>query len=811
MSYLLPWILLVLPLAAGTFTPELRQVQPRGGQRGTEVVIRLHGERLHQPRELLFQQPGIEVLSLETRVRTEEKDGKKREIRDGKMAIAKIRIAPDAALGEHPIRLRTNGGVSYLRSFWVGQFPSVAEVEPNNELEAAQTIPQNVTVQGVASLEDEDFFAVTLKKGQPLSVEVEAMRLGRVFFDARIAIHDPSGSELAACDDASLLRTDAFATIVAPEDGIYRISVREAAYEGSDASQYRLHVGSFPRPSAVFPTGARPGETVAFRFSGDPAGEIAREITIPPDASGRHPVFAERDGWLSPSPNWIEVAPIPHLTEAEPNHGPGVATVLPEAPCAVHGVLAGEKDADWFRFPARKNRNYDIRVLARHLRSPLDSAISLRSPDGKGLEYNDDQDGPDSLLRWKCPEDGEYQLLIRDKLFRSGEDYTYRLEIRPRAAAISASLPVAERNNSQARKMICIPRGNLYATPVNISRRNLGCDVGFEALSLPQGVTIEVPPVPRPLNSFPLLFRAAADAPLAGGYHRFRIRATGEKTPSVEGPLFEEVHHIEVNNQGPYHSWRTEDIAVAVIEEAPIRVHLEAPVTAIVPRGTVKLKTRIERHGYDGKVTLRLLWKPPGIGAPESVPLEAKKTEATYEINADPEAPPGEWRIAVLAEASTPRGPVIVSSGFVTLEVAEPWLTASIDLGATEQGVDVPVVCQLEHSREFSGRARAELVGLPHGARAEALEFTGETSQLTFPVSIAKDAVVGKHSGLFLRIHVPEGGGTVLHQCAQGGTLRIDKPRPTVSASKPKPSKPPGGKPLSRLEQLRRQAENPAP
>ncbi len=807
MKRALIWLVLAAPLAAASFTPDVRHVQPRGGQRGTEMMIRLYGERLHQPRELLLQRPGIEVLSLEERVRTEEKDGAKKEVRDGKVAIARIRISPDAPLGEHPVRLRTDGGVSYLRSFWVGAFPTVAEAEPNNDFETAQRIARNVTIEGVAALEDEDVFAVPLRKGEPLSVEVEAMRLGRVFFDARVAILDPEGREIAACDDATLLRTDAFASIVAPDDGLYRISLREAAYEGSDASQYRLHVGTFPRPSAVFPPGARPGETVAFRFIGDLAGEIVREISIPSDASGLHPVFAERDGLPSPSPNWIEVSPIPHLTEVEPNNGPGATTALPAPPCAVHGLLSADQDIDWFRFPARKDHNYDIRILARHLRSPLDSVIVLRGPDGKVLESNDDQDGPDSLIRWKCPEDGDYQLHLRDKLGRSGPDFIYRLEILPRAPAISASLPVAERNNSQARKMICIPRGNLYATPVNISRGNLGCEVTFEALSLPAGVTMEVPPVPRSLNNFPLLFRAAADAPIAGGYHRFRIRATGEKVPEVDGPLREEIHHVEINNEGAYHSWSSDDIAVAVIEEAPIRVQLESPTTPIVPGGTIKLKTRVGRSGHDGKVTLRLLWRPPGIGAPETVPLEAKATEASYEINATPDAPPGEWRLAVLAEADTPAGPVIVSSEFVTLRVVEPWLSATIDLGATEQGRDVPVVCQLEHAREFSGEARAELVGLPHGASTEARSFTRDTTQLTFPVTVAKNAVVGKHSGLFLRIDIPEAGGHVLHQCAQGGTLRIDKPRPAASGTETATPKPPADKPLSRLEQLRRQAE----
>ncbi len=795
-------VLLIPAVALGSFTPELNLINPRGGQLGTEVRVRLHGKRLDAPEELLFQRSGIECLGFEWG--DAEKDPP---------LFARLRIAPDAPLGEHPLRLRTRGGISYLRNFWVGPFPTTTEKEPNDDFGKPQHLESGVTVQGVTKTEDEDFYSVSLTKGQRLSVEIEAMRLGRTFFDAYVAILDPKGVELASCDDAALLYTDAYVSIVAPDDGDYRILVREAAYEGNDSSQYRLHVGDFPRPSAIFPPGAKPGETLTFRFIGDPSGELEREITLPPDADGRWPVFAERDGVRSPSPNWIQVSPLPHVAEAEPNGGAKQASPAPPAPCALHGVLAEEKDHDWFRFTAKKDRNYDLVVQARHLRSPLDALISLRDGAGKHLESNDDQGGPDSLLRWKCPADGEYLLQIRDKLGRSGDGFTYRVEIRERRAEISATLPVAERNNSQARKMICVPRGNLYATPVNINRANHRTPVSFEAVSLPQGVTMEVPPVSQSLNNFPLLFRAAADAPVAGGYHRFRIRPTGDKAPGIDGPLNEEIHLIEINNRGPYHTCRGEQIAVAVIEEAPYRIHLDPPPTSIVPRGTVKLKVRAERSaGFEGKINLRLLWRPPGIGAPETVPLEAKSGEVLYEINANPDAPSGEWKLAVLGEADTPKGPVIVSSGFITLRVVEPWINASIDLGATEQGRDVPVVCQLEHARDFPGEARAELVGLPHGATTEARTFTKDSPSLTFPVKVADDAAVGKHAGLFLRLHIPEGNGTVLHQCAQGGTLRIDKPRPKVVEKKPdekkeeKPAKA-AEKPLSRLEQLRQAAQ----
>ena len=59
---------------------------------------------------------------------------------------------------EHPVRLRTDGGVSYLRSFWVGPYPTVFEAK--DDTGSPQRIEAGVTVQGVIDTEDEDAFVV---------------------------------------------------------------------------------------------------------------------------------------------------------------------------------------------------------------------------------------------------------------------------------------------------------------------------------------------------------------------------------------------------------------------------------------------------------------------------------------------------------------------------------------------------------------------------------------------------------------------------------------------------------------------------
>lgn len=108
---LLAWFMSATAFAS--FTPKLDLILPRGGQPGDELTLQLLGERLEDPQELMFHREGIEFIRFEPK--------------DGKRLLATVRIAADAPLGEHPVRLRTAGGISYLRSIWVGQFPTTLE------------------------------------------------------------------------------------------------------------------------------------------------------------------------------------------------------------------------------------------------------------------------------------------------------------------------------------------------------------------------------------------------------------------------------------------------------------------------------------------------------------------------------------------------------------------------------------------------------------------------------------------------------------------------------------------------------------
>ena len=227
-----------LPLQAAD--PSLGGISPRGVQRGVENVMTFNGGRLQDAKEIFFYGGGFEVVKLEASAGNVK---------------ATVKVLPTCRLGQHVAQVRTASGVSGYKTFYVGPFATTAEKEPNSDFATPQPIPLNITVTGVVQNEDVDYYVVEAKKGQRISAEVEGMRLGTALFDPYVAILDSKRFEMSSADDSPLIWQDALASAIAPEDGKYIIEVRESAYAGSGSCRYRLHVGTFPRPTAVYPMG----------------------------------------------------------------------------------------------------------------------------------------------------------------------------------------------------------------------------------------------------------------------------------------------------------------------------------------------------------------------------------------------------------------------------------------------------------------------------------------------------------------------------------------------------------------------------
>jgi hypothetical protein len=106
-------------------------------------------------------------------------------------------------------------------------------------------------------------------------------------------------------------------------------------------------------------------------------------------------------------------------------------------PAVLNGqILPGA--ADRFRFAARQHQQLVVAVSARELIPYLpdavpgwfQAAVTLYDAKGKELAYNDDyRFHPDPVLHYEVPKDGDYEIEIKDAIYRGREDFVYRVTL----------------------------------------------------------------------------------------------------------------------------------------------------------------------------------------------------------------------------------------------------------------------------------------------------------------------------------------------------------------------------------------------
>jgi hypothetical protein len=740
---------------------------------------------------LLFYEPGISVKSLEAL--------------PDKRIKTRLALSADCPLGPHALRLQTATGISNLATFSVGALTEVNEAKPNNDFTKPQRINLNTTVNGLILNEQVHYYAVEARKGQRLSVEIEGLRLGESFFDPSVAIMDTNRFVLAAADDTPLLRQDCACSVIVPRDGFYVIQVRESAFGGSDRCHYRLHVGTFPRPLAVYPAGGKYGQTVDVTYLGVPDGPIARKLALP---SGPQPGFAtwlQDEQGIAPSPNPFRLSALENVLEKEPNNDPQHATPF-TAPAALNGIIDRPGDLDCWVFSAKKGQTFDVRVFARQLRTPLDSTLSISRIRGQFIAYNDDSNGPDSYIRFTAPEDDQYVITITDQMGRGGPEFVYRVEITPVEPHLTVGLP---ERSTFVDVAPAIPKGNRIALMVSGQREDFGGDLTLEMQHLPEKVAAQLMPIAGDQNMAPVLLSAPADAKLQAALAELRGQHK-EGGRTIEGELLQRTVLVRGDNNREIWNYFGNRMAVAVTDPVPFHIDIVPPKAPLVQNGNMELKVTATRDtGFKGAIVLRMLYNPPGVSSPDSVTVPEGKTQGVVPLTADGGATIRKWKIAVLGESTTGDGPLVVSSQLCDLEVAEPRLRFQFQPAAVDQGQKTKLVVKIEKTRKLESPASIELLGLPNEVTSEPRQIDDTAAEVVFPISTTSKSPAGLHKTIFCRAVVKSQGEPITHVVG-GGELRIQPPLPpkTVVAANPDHKPAPqaqsaAAKPVSRLEQLR--------
>ena len=757
---------IVPAITAFAGSPTVGQIIPAAAQRGTEAEVLLTGGNLGDARTLLFDEPGIECVSVS-------------EVTGGKFK-AKLKVAVDARLGEYGFRAITNSGIAEVRLFYVTPYPVVKEADEDKvDPYKVQPAKLGTTIYGTAPGEDQEHFEFDAKKGQRISAEVVAVRITtQSLLDAHLKITDAAGKELVEMDDGAFTRQDPALSIIAPEDGKYRVILRDSTNNGTGACNYLLHFGSHPRPTVVYPLGGMAGETVKFTMLGDAGGPFEQTVKLPANPQDRFEVFAQKDGITAPQANYIRVSPFPNVMEVEPNNTFETATPVKLAPpVALNGIIQEKGDVDFFKFPAQKGMVYEINVRARVLRSPLDAVLEIYNDKGARLALNDDAGGPDSYLKWTAPADGDFFLQVHDQLLRGGPLFTYRAEITKVEPALFTYLPEMVQNSSQQRRAVPVPKGNRYATLVQVKRADVVGDAVLEAKDMPPGVTAAFDKVDKSVDRIAMVFEAKPDA--APAQKHFTIFAKLTEPPKDMTVAARVTHRVEVaenGNQKAYYGVDENALPIAVTDEVPVTINYVQAKVPILQSGSMALKVTVERRNdFKGPIDIQVLYAPPGVGSPGTVNIPADKNEGSITISANGNAPLAKWKTCIVGTADFGKGPTWISTQLFDLEVAAPFIVGTIVRTYIDQGGEGSMTVKLDQKNAFEGKAKIALIGLPQGVTSEEREITKDDTEVKFPLKATAIAQTGQAKTIFASFTLVRGDDTMTNTIASGGILRVDK------------------------------------
>lgn len=537
-----------------------------------------------------------------------------------KATTARLKVTVDAgaAVGPREFRVVTSEGVSTVGQLLV--------VDQPVQLEAAGAHPTadkahpikvgSVTCGQIAAREEVDAYKLELKAGQDVTFAVTSFRF---FFkrhsqvppiDPVLTLFDSTGREMAGADDVAL--ADPILRFTCPKDGAYTLLVRDVDYGGVANAPYVLEVREGPWARVAWPSAVPVAATSA-------AGAIGWGLPAGPvPCSGLAAVPAPR----------VSLARLQVAGPAGTRFTNPVAVwrtalgIVPEQAAAIKpgvcltGRLEKKGETDSFKMELAKGQAIIARVHSRKLGTPLDSHLSIMSPAGKQVAFNDDAStsSKDSTLTYTATADGVHEIRLRDLLGRGGEDFAYALEVE----AVEPGFTVTCDDD----KVGVLPGG---AAPWFVRVARTGGFTGavtVRAENLPPGMSADPCVLPPGQNDGLILLRAKAGAAPAASAVRLVATAEGAKPGMVAvQPL------TDLTMPGGGRSTWPVDLQVAAITpEGDIEsVTVEPAAVKLKPGQSQALTVTVKRASrYTGRVSLDM--KLQHLGQQFGNPLPAGVT-----------------------------------------------------------------------------------------------------------------------------------------------------------------------------------------
>ena len=397
-------------------SPRIRTLSPPGVSIGGRETWTIEGENL----------AGIDRIEIEG-------DGVSAVIREKNpgLILAEVRAKPGSAPGFRAVRAEGADGFANLRVVRIDSLSQTEEREPNDTPDQATPLPEGSAGVGKLGPLDLDHFRVTGKKGQRVTIEVEARRLG-LDVSPVVTVMSTHGKAWFQERETPGVEGDCRFLFDVPADGPYLIQVRDTLYGGSKWGFYRLRVTAEPFATGLFPLGGPPGRPIKLTASGgNLSAPLSQTVNVPdrPREIAEIPPFRTEQATVI-APGRIEIGDGPEVNES----AKGITPL--SIGLTVNGRIDRPGEIDRFRIAVKAGRVLRFKIVAAALGSWLDSVVTIRDSRGKRLAENDDLPGatrragiepdPDSRLEFKAESDADLTVEVADRFGRGGPEYGYR-------------------------------------------------------------------------------------------------------------------------------------------------------------------------------------------------------------------------------------------------------------------------------------------------------------------------------------------------------------------------------------------------
>lgn len=708
-----PW--LGMP-SAGAQEPAISLLSPQAVLPGATTDVTVRGSNLAGARDVWTSFPGTAVLAPDVAENGEKAD----------QVVYRFDVPQDAAVGVHGLRVATDKGVSAMRFVLVDDLPSVPQDPSSKQSAPGQQITLPTAVDGVIDSLARNYYSFEVQAGQTVSFEVVARRMGSPL-DPMFRVLDSAGRELFYSDDAPGLSGDPQHCHTFEEAGRYTIEIRDIRYQGGGGHVYRLRVGDFPCVSTPYPMGIQRGQTREIRFAGQNIDDVApTTVTAPQDAGLEWiNVGARRPDGASSGFATLALSDSEEALEQEPNDTPEQANRVALG-CNINGQLLQQRDVDRFVLTAEKGQQFAFEAVTRRQGSAADLVLRLYKPDGSRVAEADDAGSYDAQLTYTFPDDGDYQLEVRDLSRRGGSEFAYHVVARKLTPSFTLEAS-ADRLN--------IPAGGATQITVTAARQNYNGPIWIAVDGLPEGLLCPPTVIGPGQNSAVLTLRAEANAS-SGRVIPGRVAGTAERdgsgyraVASIAGPL-----KAAGNNMPFAPQLLHESLAVGIAPAPAIQLRIE-PAEGITFGRDLKATVKViatRQEGWDGEIALAVTPEKNGLPGGVSAalkPIPQGQNEVAIEFAANDKAPLGPFTAVLQGTVKKDKASASQPTPGILLQLEPPMnVTAMPSAAELPQGQSLSVPVQVQRNPAFRGPVELTVEKLPAGVTAEKVTLAADQS-----------------------------------------------------------------------------------